>query len=137
MPPGRQRARCVSRWIRENLPLAAVLALCGALGGGGANLIWNLASTLALKADVESVATKEDIESVNAEIARLRQAVERMSAGSDGVPALAERKNGVDADLKRIEAALGVERERVNDVQLFIGELQGRTAAPASSGGNE
>ena len=138
--PGQAPTRHRNFWtrIRENVgPLTLAVALGSSVGGGGVTLIWNLASTLASKADIEDVATKSDIESVNTEIARLREAVDGMSEGAEGLPALNERMNGMNAGLERIEAALNVERERLNDVQLFIGGLQGREAARRNSGGSE
>ena len=138
--PGKTPTRHPDFWtrIRENVgPLTLAVAVGSSVGVGGVTLIWNLASTLASKADVQDVATKDDIGAVNEEMARLREAVERMSGGADGLPALNERMNGLDADLGRIEAAVSVERERVNDVQLFIGSLQGREAARGNSGGDE
>ena len=125
--------------MRENgAVLTLIFGICSTVGAGTVALIWNLTSTLARKADIEDVATTREIESVNDEIVRLREAVERMSAGAEGLPALNERLNGFDADIERIETALGIERERVNDVQLFIGALQAREAArTTSSGGRE
>ena len=135
--PAAERANFLAR-IQENVGLLTLAVGVGTtLGVGSVTLVWNLASTLALKADIEDVATTREIESVNNEMVRLREAVERISAGAEGLPAINERLNGFDANLERIEAAVGVERERVNDVQLFIGALQAREAARITSGGRE
>ena len=135
--PAAERANFLAR-IQENVGLLTLAVGVGTtLGVGSVTLVWNLASTLALKADIEDVATTREIESVNNEMVRLREAVERISAGAEGLPAINERLNGFDANLERIEAAVGVERERVNDVQLFIGALQAREAARTTSGGRE
>ena len=135
--PAAERANFLAR-IQENVGLLTLAVGVGTtLGVGSVTLVWNLASTLALKADIEDVATTREIESVNNEMVRLREAVERISADAEGLPAINERLNGFDANLERIEAAVGVERERVNDVQLFIGALQAREAARTTSGGRE
>ena len=139
--PAKPAAHPTGLWlrIRENgAVLTLIFGICTTVGAGSVTLIWNLTSTLARKADIEDVATTREIESLNDEIVRLREAVERMSAGAKGLPALNERLNGFNADLERIETILGVERERVNDVQRFIGALQAREAArTTSSGGRE
>lgn len=132
-----QRAQALDPHSRNVGVLTLAVMLGSSVGVGSVTLIWNLASTLALKADVENVATKSDIEALNQEMAGLRAAIEGASTGTNGLPALNERMNGLGADLERIETALNVERERVNDVQLFIGALQGREAARGSSGESE
>ena len=109
--------------MRENgAVLTLIFGICSTVGAGTVTLIWNLASTLARKADIEDVATTREIESVNDEIVRLREAVE----GAEGLPVLNERLNRFEADLKRNETALG----RANDVQLFIKTILARSGEP-------
>jgi hypothetical protein len=102
--PAKPAAHPTGLWlrIRENgAVLTLIFGICTTVGAGSVTLIWNLTSTLARKADIEDVATTREIESLNDEIVRLREAVERMSAGAEGLPALNERLNGFNADLER------------------------------------
>ena len=88
--PAKPAAHPTGLWlrIRENgAVLTLIFGICTTVGAGSVTLIWNLTSTLARKADIEDVATTREIESLNDEIVRLREAVERMSAGAEGLPA--------------------------------------------------